>query len=405
MAVSATLACSKVLKENKNIYNFGLGANPLKQPKFYIEQMRIFAHQKEYTPTSGIDDLKNSIINKYSSQNYQVDNIILGNGLKELLFLVQLAFDGKIYHITPSWVSYKEQIKILNKESELIELQTHLEYEYKINLNYLDAELSRFKSSKKLLIFNNPNNPTGLSYTPEEVEAIAKILKKHNCIVLADEIYLNVHHFSKTQTISDYIPELTIKGTSVSKDLACGGYRLGWITFPKQLEDLYLKCNSFASSIISCPNVPTQYATDKMLNNEIVLNDYFHMTNIIYKYIVDKVDSILKDSNIKFIKPNSGWYIFLNFDNYRDKLKLLNIKNSYDLHSYLLNNLNILTVAGENFNCSGLNLRLSLIDINTDLLYKTEINSQNVLSTLQENPEILDKIKKGLKVLIDFLSN
>ena len=70
--------------------------------------------------------------------------------------------------------------------------------------------------------------------------------------MIADEIYQNINHFNEIVSISEYLPKLTIRGSSVSKDLACGGYRLGWITFPSELNDFYLKCKSAISSIYSC---------------------------------------------------------------------------------------------------------------------------------------------------------
>ena len=69
--------------------------------------------------------------------------------------------------------------------------------------------------------------------------------------------------------VSDYIPELTIRGSSVSKDLGCGGYRIGWVTFPKQLNNFYLECLSVSSSIYSCAATPLQYATCEILKNTI----------------------------------------------------------------------------------------------------------------------------------------
>ena len=78
---------------------------------------------------------------------------------------------------------------------------------------------------------------------------------------------MNINHYNKCVSISEYIPELTIRGTSVSKDLGCGGYRLGWITFPKELNDLYIKCMTYISYTSSCTCVPVQYALNELLQD------------------------------------------------------------------------------------------------------------------------------------------
>ena len=104
------------------VYNLGLGANPLKQPQKYIDLIKKYADKKDYVSSSGIIELQNVLKEKYSGINYKVSNVLVGNGSKELIFILQLVFQGKIFHITPSWVSYKEQINILDKNNNLIEI-------------------------------------------------------------------------------------------------------------------------------------------------------------------------------------------------------------------------------------------------------------------------------------------
>ena len=75
------------------------------------------------------------------------------------------------------------------------------------------------QSPIKLVFVCHPNNPTGIAYNNNEIEQVAKIIKKYNCWVFADEIYLNLCYKEKVKSISEFIPELTIIGSSVSKDL------------------------------------------------------------------------------------------------------------------------------------------------------------------------------------------
>ena len=267
----------------------------------------------------------------------------------------------KIFHITPSWVSYKEQINILKKNNDLIEIKTTFNNNYKINLEHLDNTLKEYNTYNKIIIFNNPNNPLGIAMSNSEIKQLAQVFKKNNCIVIADEIYLNLA-YQNISSISKYIPELTIRCSSISKDLGCGGYRLGWLGFPRSQHDLFQKCKILASSIYSCTCTPIQYATNTILSNSAVLTNHFNISTSIYKLIAKKAGSILSKHNIDFIKPNACWYIFLNFDKYREKLSQHNINNSADLCLYLLNSIGVVSVGGESFNCVGLNLRLSLVD-------------------------------------------
>ena len=143
LIISPTLN-SKILilsrkKQGLPVYNFGLGENMLPQPKELIEAIHKYSDKKQYIPVSGIPELNQQIKNQYSNNNYHIDNIIFGNGLKELLFLVQMAFDGTIIHLHPSWVSYKEQTKLLNKKT--INFNTKFDDNYKI----LPKDLNKLK--------------------------------------------------------------------------------------------------------------------------------------------------------------------------------------------------------------------------------------------------------------------
>ena len=368
--ISPTLKCQQIVKKRKEnnlpVYNLGLGANPIRQPDEYIDLLKKYSDKKNYSSSNGIKKLNNILKSKYSSDKYKIENIIVGNGLKELLFLLQLVFDGMIFHITPSWVSYKEQINILNKNDNLIEIHTTIDNNYKIDLEELDTKLNKYDDYSKMIIFNNPSNPTGLYYSSNEVSEISKILKKNNVIVLADEIYFNLIFEGSTISISELIPELTIRASSVSKDLGCGGYRLGWLTFPKELNDLYTKCKSVSSSMYSCPNLPVQYATADMLLLEDIFSNHCNKIKKIFKEVVEKCCKIIDKSKIKYIKPTSSWYVYLNFSNYENKLRNLNINDSHDLSLYLINKIGLVNVAGECFNSKGFNIRLSLVDIVVD---------------------------------------
>ena len=390
--ISSTLKAKMILEEckknNRKIYNYGLGENPIMQPEYYIDMMKKYADKKHYTNCSGIPELNKTLKDMYNTNNTKYE-ILVGNGLKELLFIIQMAFEGKIIHITPSWVSYKEHIQILNKEDSLIEFETNVHENFKINLNKFESLLESIKTENKIVLFNNPNNPTGIAYNNVEIEQFANLLKKYNCYVFADEIYLNLCYSQNVKSISQFIPELTIQGSSVSKDLGCGGYRLGWMAFPESLNNLYNKCAEFSSNIYSCASVPTQYATNDMLLNKELHKHFYIESSKIYNIISSKICELLNLTKLYFVKPNAAWYILINFDAYKKELNNLNIYTGTELSTYLLEKLNILTVAGDPFNIKGLNLRLSFVDFKYTINQKEELDISNMI--------------EGVKVLSNFL--
>ena len=402
--MSATLKSQEIVKQRKKdglpVYNFGLGANPMLISNVFSKKMEKYMDKKSYVSACGVDEFQNAIKNTYSNDNYKVKHILTSNGLKEMLFLVQMAFDGVIIHITPSWISYKEQIRILKKKENLIELETKLENNYKIDLVELENILNNIpKTTKKLMIFNNPNNPTGVVHTTKEVEELAKVLETHNVIVFSDEIYANLAYIS-TVSISTYIPHLTIRGSSVSKDLGCGGYRLGWATFPDELSWFFDKCHILSSSIYSCTTVPIQYAVASLLNDDdAAFQTICKETRTTFKTITEKICKYIDDEYppckdmVRYVPTQSAWYLFLNFDKYKDKLKEIGINTSCELQEFLLKNYGIVTVAGIHFNVGGLNLRFSLVDLTT-------IKTESGLNMYSWNHMIM-----GFKLLLNFFVN
>ena len=98
--------------KGKKVYKFGFGQSPFEIPDDVVNELKNNAHQNKYLSMQGLNELRTAISkytsNKYS-QNYKPENIIVGPGTKELMFLLQLLFDGDILLPAPSWVSYAPQ--------------------------------------------------------------------------------------------------------------------------------------------------------------------------------------------------------------------------------------------------------------------------------------------------------
>ena len=187
---SATLRSSSIVKMRKDkglkVYNGGLGANPLKQHSILINCLKFNADKKEYIPPTGLPDLNNLINKKYNSKY-----ALVGNGLKELIFVLLLGWEGDVYLVTPCWVSYIEQTKILNKSTHYI--PTNINDNYKLTPELLEKNV-KDNVNNKLLFLNNPTNPTGAVYSEDELKQIADICFKHDITVFADEIYMDIVH-------------------------------------------------------------------------------------------------------------------------------------------------------------------------------------------------------------------
>ena len=382
MEISKTLLAKKIkndrLSKNLPVYDGGLGENPVPQPKCMIEELKKHADKKEYTSATGIKEL----------QNILGENLIVGNGLKPLLFLAQLAFsklysNGVILYFTPHWVSYKEQSKILNIRTIDIPNEN-----YKVTPALLEM-IIKHVTVPHMIIFNNPNNPSGLIYTNDEVAELCIIFKKYNSIVLSDEIYNYLGH-NWTKIHSPYVYyDNVIVGNSLSKNFASGGYRFGWLKFPDELNSLnklYDMCKILASSIYSCPSLVFQYVACKSLkkppNKEIIESIKFQ--KMMYSSVAEYCKGKFKIMNLIYTDSNAAWYFLLDFINWESKLEKIGIHKSDQLNKYLAETLGFITVSGSAFGIKKqLVLRYSYVDIKNIDVENERCDYSNIVTGLE----------------------
>jgi len=363
-----TLDKTRIVKQRRKsgfvIWDAGLGENPFPAPTLLTELLNTHLHQIEYTPLNGAEGLETQLKAHYTPTP---ECILFGNGLKELIFVAQLAFRGTIIHITPSCVSYYKQIACVCKTESLLEIHTSFESQWKITSEQLEHACESI-NGPIMLLFNNPNNPTSVVYTAQEVEQLSQVCKKYNVLVLADEIYAHLSEYYTS--MARFMP--CIRGSSISKDIAAAGYKLGWLTFPKEYSDFYARCVQFSAMLYSSPAAPIQYAFRDFLS---MSNTYKNaQTNMRQQFanIVQYANKRLQEStNLRFIPTQAAWYLFLDFFNYTENLTSIGIQSSKDLSLLLLEEIGLVCVEGDVFRTPHpLCLRLSLVDIHKNSLQK-----------------------------------
>ena len=122
LSKSATLQINEtsnnLIGEGRHIYKLGLGQSPFPVPPPVIDELKANAHQKSYLPVMGLPELRESVANYYDrTQGIQIapDNIMIGPGSKELMFILQLVYYGDLVIPVPSWVSYAPQSLIIGR--------------------------------------------------------------------------------------------------------------------------------------------------------------------------------------------------------------------------------------------------------------------------------------------------
>ena len=188
-------AKAKTAKEmGKDVVSFSAGEPDFNTPDNIIEAA-IKAMKNgftKYTPASGIQQLKEVICKKLSDDNklnYNPSQVIVSTGAKQCLsntFQAILNPGDEVVIPVPYWVSYPELVKLYGGVPVLV--STKIENEFKYELSELEKVVTQ---NTKAIIINSPNNPAGVVYSYEDLKMIAEFAKKHDLIIISDEIYEN----------------------------------------------------------------------------------------------------------------------------------------------------------------------------------------------------------------------
>jgi len=355
---SATLAINEksnqLIKSGKKVYKFGFGQSPFPIPDSIISALKNAADKNKYLPMQGLEELRSVIadhLNKNNNNQFESDDIIIGPGTKELMFLTQIAFDGDILLPAPSWVSYEPQATIAKNKVHW--LQTSSGTNWFPTGKEIEDKIKSIKSKNLILFINSPNNPSGA--VCENLKEIAAIARKYKLIILSDEIYSRLTFHKKYESISNFYPEGTIVSTGLSKWCGAGGWRLGFFAVPKQLHNLKNSLKILCSESFTSVSSPIQYAAIEAYKSDH--SEYLKQVRKILSFTANYVYENLKSNVINIAKPEGGFYLFPEFTNAK-------FSSSSEMCDDILNNAGVALLPGSDFGLEGKKMvaRLSYTD-------------------------------------------
>ena len=340
---SSTLAINetsrKLEEQGKEIFKFGFGQSPFKVPKDVVEELKNNAHQNKYLPMQGLSELRDAVAKHTSSKkdySYKSENVIIGPGSKELMFLLHVIFDGEIILPAPSWVSYAPQA-ILGRNKIQI-LQTKRENNWFPKATEIEDIILKNKKKNYLLFLNSPNNPSG--QVCENLKEISEVANKYNLIILSDEIYSELTFKDEYKSISSFCPKKTIISTGLSKWCGAGGWRLGYFIIPDNLNEIKNMINVLASETFSAVSAPIQYAAIKAYENDHV--SYINKSRNILSAVGNYVYENLRSNKVLINKPQGGFYLMPEFLNKK-------FNSSPEMCDTILNDTGVALLPGSDF--------------------------------------------------------
>ena len=352
---SPTLAIdakAKALKaQGVDVVGFGAGEPDFDTPESIRDagKKAIDGGFTRYMPVGGADDLKDAIIAKMKRDHgleYTREEISVACGAKHTLYNISQALiqeGDEVIIPGPYWVSYPDQIVLAGGTPVFIMADESTGF--KITPDQLEKAIT---PKTRYLILNSPCNPTGSTYTKEELAALGQVLLKHeHVLVVADDIYERLIYDGLTfYNIAQVVPELksrTIVVNGVSKTYAMTGWRIGYACGPKELMNAMTKMQSQSTSNATSIS---QKASVEALNGS---QDTVAAMCIEFEkrrtFIVERLNAM---PGVSCFKSNGAFYVFPNFSGVYGKSTPAGkkIETSSDFAAYLLEDAKVALVPG-----------------------------------------------------------
>lgn len=361
---SPTLAVTSLVddlrKAGKEIIDLGAGEPDFDTPHHVKEAgiAAIRSGKTKYTANAGTLELRECIARRLC-EDFQAEftaaHITVSNGAKQAIYNALLAIcnpGDEIILPVPYWVSYPDQVSMVGAVAKLLPAAER--NEFKLTVSELRQAIG---PRTKLLILNNPCNPTGTVYSAEELQELVQLIRQSGIYVLSDEIYIKLVYDGVTTRSLSSFPEIrdqVILINGFSKAFAMTGWRLGYSAAPLPIAAAINKIQSHltsnASSISQAAGLEALSAPlhfiDKMVRSFDQRRRYLHK-------------AVTELPGMTAHLPTGAFYLFANVSRLLgSRLNDKHINTPADLCSHLAEHAGVALVPGEAFG-SGQHVRVS----------------------------------------------
>ena len=355
--IAVTTKARELKAAGKDVIGLGAGEPDFDTPD-NIKEVAIKAIKEgdtKYTAVDGTPALKKAIAEKFKRENnldYSIDQITVGAGGKHVIYNAMMATLNKGDEViipAPYWVSYPDVVLLAGAKPVIIECSEDQGFK----LNPKDLE-NRITNKTKWLILNSPSNPTGASYSENEIKKLAEVLKKNSHVhILSDDIYEHISYEGfKFFTIAQ-IPELkerVLTMNGVSKSYAMTGWRIGYAAGSKEIIKAIAKIQSQSTSN---PSSVSQAAAVEALNGtQNFISERSKAFQERRDFVVSELNKI---DGINCLKPEGAFYVFPSCKDLLGKKdnKGNVLKTDNDFVQSMLENAGVAVVQGSAFGLDG----------------------------------------------------
>jgi aspartate aminotransferase len=363
--VSINERCDAMMRDGREVFKLGLGQSPFPVPEPVVEELRVHAFQKDYLPVTGLWRLRRAVADYHRRTNGLTStwqDVLIGPGSKELMFLLQLVYYGDLVIPRPSWVSYAPQAQIIGRQVRWLE--TVRETNWRMMPDDLERLCRDDPDRPRVVIVNYPSNPTGGTYSTERLKELAHVARRYRVVLLSDEIYGELHHKGQHVSIGRFYPEGTIVSSGLSKWCGAGGWRLGTFTFPPALGWLRDAMGAVASETFTSTSAPIQHAAVRAFQGGTEIERYLWHSRKILGSLGRWTARRLAQAGVEVHPPAGAFYLFPDFTPFAGALGERGIHDARQMCERLLEETGVAILPGSDFGrpVEELTARLAYVD-------------------------------------------
>ena len=310
--LAITMKANALRAEGRDIVGFGAGEPDFDTPE-NVKAAAVRAIRDgftKYTPVGGIDELKDAVIGKLKRDNgldYARGQICVSCGAKHTLYnLAQVLFEEGDEVIVPSpyWVSYPDIVDLTGAKAVILE--TKASEGFKIRPEKLKAAI---QERTRAVILNSPSNPSGVAYTPAELEKLADVILQKKVLVISDDIYEKILYdgvpFANVASVRPAMKDLTVVVNGLSKSHAMTGWRIGYAAGPAEIIAAVTKLQSQNTS--NPTSIAQKASVEALKGDQSIVGEMVREFEKRRNVIVDRLNAI---PGITCMLPQGAFYVF-----------------------------------------------------------------------------------------------
>lgn len=360
--VSPTIALNeeaRLLREKgESVIHLGIGEPKNKAPLAAIlsSAAKLSGGDIKYVPTDGTPSLKKAIV-RYMEDYYErtiaAKNVIISDGAKQSLWNLIYTIcnpQDEVIILAPYWVSYPEMIKMIGANPVIV---TPEDGTFIPQFEEIERVVSSYT---KIIIINNPNNPSGAIFPEDLIAKIVELCEQKGIYLICDDIYNRLVFDGKIAypaykyTDKDVENSKVIVVNGVAKLYGMTGFRIGWVIAPKKLVEII---TNVQSQTTTCVSPVMQSAAEGALTGMQSIVDALRLTIQNNRNVL--LQELRSFTDVDCRKPEGTFYALPDFRAYIRKSVA---NNSAELSKFLLDKARVVTVPGKEFGMEG-HLRLS----------------------------------------------